>query len=109
MDYPPLPQGIETTENRLNGLQSERSSNGVARARLLFPAQKRTFNVIHPLLTQDQKTLLETFINDNLGLTFNFRYQVDGQTYTCIFSQDAAQYRRIGQAYWAATVPMTEV
>jgi hypothetical protein len=98
----------DSKEKRMTGRQVDRATNGVAKVRKLYSAQKKTFSIVHQGLTSAEKTTLEAFFTANELVTFTFVWAGDSVTYTCLFSDDI-EYAPSPGLRWNATVMMVQV
>ena len=106
--YPALQQSTDSKETRETGRQLDRASNGSPKVRVLFSAQKKSFSVVHPALTDVEKATLEAFVSVNSLLSFYFVWKADGVTYTCKFGGSDPDYSQLPGGRWRVTVPMVE-
>ena len=104
--YPSLPVCDGSKIERKSGVEIDRATNGAARGRNLYSADKSEFKLKHNLITAAQRTTLDAFYAANKNITFTFTF--DGTTYTCLFSS-APQYEPLPGAYYDALVEMVEV
>lgn len=103
--YPSLLTLRDSTEERDAGVVPARATNGALRVRVMYPADKRAFEVRH-LLTSAERTTLETFYQAERLNDVTYTWPADGAAYTVRFVA-APQYRRTGDR-WEATVRLME-
>lgn len=104
--YPRLLTLRESTEERDAGIVPARATNGALKLRMLYPADKRTFEVRH-LLTTAERATLEAFYAAEKLADVAYTWPADGATYTVRFVAPP-QYRRVGDRH-EATVRLMEV
>jgi hypothetical protein len=85
--YPTPAQAAQlkpSTEAFVDDLVTDRMVNGTVKARVLFPAPKKRFELVHRM-TLSQYADYRDFYLDYRGLFFTFTWALDGATYTCCF------------------------
>ena len=98
--YPALLTLRDSTEERDGGVIP------ALRVRVMYPADKRAFEVRH-LLTSAERSTLETFYGAEKLADVSYTWPADRVTYTVRFVAPP-QYRRVGDR-WEATVRLLEV
>lgn len=104
--YPTLPQCEGTDLVPRSGMRTRIASNGQARARALSSAMRFDPKVVHAGLTLAQWQSLRDFHEANRGVPFDFFYQPEGITYTCIFADKPFDYEAklgAGSTYYNVT------
>lgn len=109
MSYPAIAQSYDSKENRLTGRQLDRASNGTLHVRSFFTSQKKTFNIIHQLVTDDDKATIEAFYAANALNSFTFVWLADGASYTCMFSEEDPVYEPAALGLWNITTSLVQV
>lgn len=104
--YPTLPTLRDSYIDQDGGIDPERATNGTLRVRVMFPADKRQFNVAH-ILTATQKANLDAFYAANKLLDVDYRWPPDGVVYVVRFAAPP-QYRHVGRSF-EARVRLLEV
>ena len=104
--YPALLTLRDSTEERDGGVIPARATNGALRVRVMYPADKRAFEVRH-LLTTAERSTLETFYGAEKLADVSYTWPADRVTYTVRFVAPP-QYRRVGDR-WEATVRLLEL
>ncbi len=105
--YPSLPVGITSRATASRGRQVDRASNGRARLRVLYAAQRKQFAVVHPALNATDRATLDTFVSTYGSGEFSFRWPFDGVTYTVILADDPS-YASLGAGLVSASVTLVE-
>ena len=108
MSYPAYAQSYDSREVRLQGRQIDRATNGVAKARSFFAAEKKTWTIVHPALTSAERTALESFYASNMLTTFSFVWNGDGATYTVMFGEQDPVYVPLPGSRWQVTVSLVQ-
>ena len=103
--YPSLLTLRDSTEERDAGIVPARATNGALRLRVMYPADKRSFEVRH-LLTSAERDTLEAFYQAEKLANVAYTWPADGVTYTVRFVAPP-QYRRTGDRF-EATVRLME-
>ncbi len=107
-DYPStLKVSNKSFAKPVNGVISDRGSDGTLRGRILH-GDKLEFTIVHFHLTSSEVTTLKNFYDTNRGLSFNFTWVVDGETYTCMFL-GKPQYTVLAGTARKAVVKLGEV
>lgn len=106
MPYPTLPQLSDSTQDRQDGLDVERASNGLLKSRRLWSTEESTFLVRH-ILTSAERTTLEAHYSANKNNSDTFVWRMTGETFTVRYAA-APQYKRVGR-HFEATVKLMEV
>ena len=109
MSYPTLDTSYGSAEKVLAGRQIDRATNGAPKARVLFSAQKKVFNLVHPEITIAERATFDAFYAANQTNSFSFVWLGDGATYTCIFGEDEPQYIKVPVNRWTITVQLVQV
>ncbi len=86
----------------------ERASNGDARGRVFYTAEKRSFQFSHPGLSSADLATFNAFYVANLAAVFNFYWPADGVTYSCLFAREPS-YRFLGGGLAEVSVELAEV
>ncbi len=97
--YPSLLTLRDSTDERDAGIVPARATNGALRVRVMYPTDKRSFEVRH-LLTSAERATLEAFYQSEKLADVSYRWPADGVTYTVRFVA-APQYRRTGDRFEA--------
>lgn len=75
----------DSSEEFIPNVEEVQNDDGSARVRVRGVLLKKFITVLLVRSDADKATLL-TFYNTNVALTFNFKWQIDGVTYTpCVF------------------------
>ena len=82
--YPTFPQMSGSTQLYVDGLVVSRSDAGNVRLSSSYPSKKKTFQLVHWLYADDLTTL-ESHYNDNRLLAFSFTFNLDGNSYLCVY------------------------
>lgn len=106
MAYPTLPIEQSSRFAVESGTRIDRASNGAARGRRMYSAEKRAFVLRHPYLDATQAAALLAFYAANKDAEFDL--VLLGTTYTCIFA-DAPQPAYHSGGYTSYTVELAEV
>lgn len=107
MPYPTYPIVQDESEAVVGaGIQAVRATNGMLKRRRLYSADKADFTIVHILGRADRDTLL-AFWEANKDANFDFRWPVDGATYTCGFVDKPQVSPRT--AYYHVTVRLAQV
>jgi hypothetical protein len=104
--YPTLPISLGSKASPEAGIKIDRASNGAARGRRLYTADKRSFDILHAYLLPAQQTTLMDFYTANKDAEVDFTFT--GVTYTCIFA-DAPQPEHHSGQYISYRVRLEEV
>lgn len=84
------------------GKQVRQAASGKYRVRTTFSEVREAF-VIRHYLTDSELTTLKNFYTANADIEFDFVYQADDQTYTCLFAS-APQAPPAGGGYYDVTI-----
>lgn len=108
MAYPTLPQNAGSSESQLLGRQVDRATNGAVKARSLYAADKKVFDLKHMSLTDAQKATLTAFYATNALNSFEFVWAGDATSYTVIFGSNDFQFQSTG-LYWNISIQLVQV
>lgn len=75
--YPSYSQGLESRVTYDDGRLSDRSEGGTLKSRVLYPARKATYRVVHPYLTNAQRDTLLSFYDANTTAVVEFTWHGD--------------------------------
>ena len=109
MSYPAYGQSWDSTEEVLTGVTLDRASNGVPKVRSFFTADKKVFNLVHPVCTNSEKTTLVAFYASNKLTSFTFVWAADGATYTVIFGEGGPRYTPLPGNRWRIETQLVQV
>ena len=104
--YPTLTTLRNSGQARDAGIDSARATNGALRTRVLYPADKIDFDLVHWCSTTERDAL-EAFYQANKLLNVDYVDPSDGSTHVVRFSA-APQYTAL-TPWWEARVRMREV
>ncbi len=83
--YPDFAQHTSSTCTPYDNIQSDRSTSGRIRTRVLGSRLRYSFSVLHVALTAEKKETFIDFYNTNRGKIFDFTFGADGQAYEVVF------------------------
>lgn len=84
--YPNLRLNASDFEHRKNdGRVSSNAEDGTPRAQILFSQVQHTFSVLHFLLDENEREIVEDFHSDNAALEFYYDCPFNKKRYQCIF------------------------
>lgn len=104
--YPSYGQTTQSREDRQDGTQWERASNGALRGRALWPSDKLTLRIDH-VLTRAEADALLAFYRTNRLAAVDVLWAGDQQTRAMYFAGPPAIVP-LGGLAWRATSEMQE-
>lgn len=106
MSYPAFPVHPKSAVEMLADTRLRRASNGLLRGRVMWPAPRRRFRLVHELLHADVEAL-RAFFAANMGVTFDFTWPADAVVYSVAFEVPPTA-RHIGGLWWEVSVVLVE-
>lgn len=104
-NYPTLTTLRNSGQARDAGIDSARATNGALRVRVLYPAEKIDFDLVH-WCTTAERDALEVFYQANKYLNLTYVDPADGSSHTVRFSA-APQYVSL-TPWWEVRVRLRE-
>lgn len=102
--FPVAPSGFK--EKYRHDTLKVRFDQGKASVRPKWSTGKTEFTFSWDLLTNANKTILKDFIKGNIGVEFTFENDLDGETYTVIFSEDEFEFTVVALYEASTELPM---
>ena len=111
-NYPSsLAQERTSREQWKDPMEIDYARSGSVKGRRAQASKKRVFTVEHRLLTNAERSTLESFYDTNRGVELNFAWNdTPGTTYSVIFSdENGLDFKRSGNDRWDVAVKLSEV
>lgn len=89
MSYPTIQLSEKTKKTLIKEAIRTESEGGYGRTRSKYTKPRYQFDLDYIAISESDFETIEAYFLSNQGLTFNFVYPRDAQTYVCMFNQDS--------------------
>jgi len=101
--YPVLKQSYSSTRSAISNVKIEIAADGTQRGQNNYSKTVYNFNIMHPYLTDDEQTSIQSFYDANSDIPFTFNYAKDLENYTLIFTQEP-DFNKVTYNRWDVTM-----
>ena len=103
--YPDYKQGRDSTYEEDSGENFDYATDGTPRARSFYADTQYKITLIHPLLTDSEKTALLSFWDANKSIYNTLTNTYDGSQYSVLFA-GIPKLKPLSGGRWKATVTL---